>query len=90
MERKNQTLAKGKVPLPPQRFPSCQYRAAAVTWPSLPSDTDSTPVTAPGAQAEMTNHREYVSTQSTGLETDSWCANSTTDSLACEIIPRRF
>lgn len=30
----------------------------------------------------MTNHREYVSTHSTGLKTDSWCANSSTDSIA--------
>jgi len=67
---------------------------AAVTYPlihSLPSDTDSTPVTAIAKrESGMTNHREYVSTQSTGLKTDSWCANSTTDSIACEIIPRHF
>lgn len=68
--------------------------ADAVTYPliqSLPSDTDSMPVTAIAKrESEMTNHREYVSTQSTGLKTDSWCANSTTDSIACEIIPRHF
>lgn len=95
MVKEKSNLSKGQSPLCHlSASQAVSNEAAAVTYPlihSLPSDTDSTPVTGIAKrESEMTNHREYVSTQSTGLKTDSWCANSTTDSIACEILPRHF
>lgn len=93
-QRKNQISAQARALPAISVIPKLSAARLLLSLPcslTLPPDTDSTPVTAAALpESGMTNRREDVSTQSTGLKTDSWCANSTTDNIACEITPRHF